>query len=172
MRSSDKNGERERSELTPGWSEVVRQTTLAQLSRILESPQFRSSKRCSLFLRYVVEQASENHPECLKERTLGVEVFERDPQYDTNQDPVVRAAAGEVRKRLAQYYLEPGHEDELRISLPAGSYVPEVHAPPTKINIAAPARPAFRMKRFGIASAAIVIAATAVLLPWSLRRTD
>jgi len=120
----------------------------------------------------VVEQASENRLECLKERTLGIEVFERDPQYDTNQDPVVRAAAGEVRKRLAQYYLEPGHEDELRISLPAGSYVPEVHEPPTKINIAAPSRPAFRMKRFGIAAAAIVIAATAVLLPLSLRRTD
>src|SRR5215510_7173564 len=165
MRSSDKNGDSERSELTPGWSEAIKQASLAQLTRILESPQFRSSKRCSLFLRYVVEQASENHLEYLKERTLGIEVFGRNPQYDTNQDPVVRAAVGEVRKRLAQYYLEPGHDDEIRISLPAGSYVPEVHEPPTKINIAAPSRPAFRMKRFGIAAAAIVIAATAVLLP-------
>jgi len=172
MRSSDKNGERERSELTPGWSEVVRQTTLAQLSRILESPQFRSSKRCSLFLRYVVEQASENHPECLKERTLGVEVFERDPQYDTNQDPVVRTAAGEVRKRLAQYYLEPGHEDELRISLPAGSYVPEVHPPPVKIIPVTPPRPSFRIKLIGIGIAVIAIAATAVLLALGQRKTD
>src|SRR5262245_65928898 len=141
MRSPDKNRENALPDPTLGWTETGKQASLAQLARILESPQFRSSKRCSLFLRYVVEQASENHPECLKERTLGVEVFERDPQYDTNQDPVVRTAAGEVRKRLAQYYLEPGHEDELRISLPAGSYVPEVHEPPTKLNIAAPAAP-------------------------------
>lgn len=70
----------------------------------------------------------------MKERTLGVEVFERDPHYDTNQDPVVRTTAGEVRKRLAQYYLEPGHEDEIRISLPPGSYLPEIHPPPVKLE--------------------------------------
>jgi hypothetical protein len=172
MRSSDKNGEKEHPELTPGWPEGVRQTALAQLARILESPQFRSSKRCSLFLRYVIEQASENRLECLKERTLGIEVFERDPQYDTNQDPVVRTAAGEVRKRLAQYYLEPGHEDELRISLPAGSYVPEVHPSPAKITVVEPPGPAFRMKYFGIAAAVIAMAATAVLLSVRLRQTD
>ncbi len=171
MRSSEKNGESERSEPISGWSEDVRQTALAQLSRILESPQFRSSKRCSLFLRYVVGQASENHLDCLKERTLGIAVFERDPQYDTNQDPVVRAAAGEVRKRLAQYYLEPGHEDELRISLPAGSYIPEVHQPPAKINIVTPARPALRMKYFGIAAGVIALAAIAVFLLLRLRQT-
>jgi len=172
MRSSGKNGERERPELTPGWSEVVRQTVLTQLAKILESPQFRSSKRCSVFLRYVVERASENQLERLKERTLGIEVFERDPRYDTSQDPVVRAAAGEVRKRLAQYYLEPGHEDEYRISLPAGSYVPEVHPPPAKIKAEAAPRLAFRLKRFGIAAAAIAMIATAVLLSLSFRQTD
>jgi hypothetical protein len=172
MRSSDKNGEKEHPELTPGWTEGVRQTALAQLARILESPQFRSSKRCSLFLRYVVEQASENHLERLKERTLGIEVFERDPQYDTNQDPVVRTAAGEVRKRLAQYYLEPGHEDELRISLPAGSYVPEVHMTPAKVIVVETPRPSLRMKYFGIAAVVIAMAATVVLLSLGFRQTD
>src|SRR5215475_5583940 len=171
MRSSEKNGEKEHPELAPGWPEGVRQTALAQLTRILESPQFRSSKRCSLFLRYVVEQASENHLECLKERTLGIEVFERNPQYDTNQDPVVRTAAGEVRKRLAQYYLEPGHEDELRISLPAGSYVPEVQ-PSAKIIAEAAPRSAFRLKHIGIAAAGFVMLLTAVLISMRFRQTD
>jgi hypothetical protein len=36
----------------------------------------------------------------------------------------VRVTAGEIRKRIAQYYQEPGHEDELRIDLPLGSYIP------------------------------------------------
>jgi hypothetical protein len=85
---------------------------------------------------------------------------------------VVRTAAGEVRKRLAQYYLEPGHEDELRISLPSGSYVPEVHPSPAKITVVEPPRPAFRMKYFGIAAAIIAMAATAVLLSVRLRQTD
>src|SRR5499427_6093292 len=172
MRSPDKNTENALPDPTLGWSEAVRQASLAQLTRILESPQFRSSKRCSLFLRYVVEQASENHLDWLKERTLGIEVFGRNPQYDTNQDPVVRAAAGEVRKRLAQYYLAPGHEDEIRISLPAGSYIPEVQ-PLAKIKIEpAPPRSAFRLKHFGIAAAGVAIIITAVLLSLRLRQTD
>ena len=76
-------------------------------------------------LRYVVNETLEGRGSHLKERALGVEVFSRDPDYDTNADPVVRTSACEVRKRIAQYYHEPGHEDEIRIDLPAGSYVPE-----------------------------------------------
>jgi hypothetical protein len=171
MRSPDKTRENALPDPALGWSEAVKQAAVAQLARILESPQFRSSKRCSQFLRYVVEQASENRPEYLKERTLGIEVFGREPQYDTNQDPVVRAAAGEVRKRLAQYYLEPGHEDELRISLPAGSYVPEVNSP-VKTKAEAAPRPAIRIKYIGIAAAVVALVATAVLLSLRFRQTD
>ena len=127
-----KNGKHEGSNLTASWPEGAREIALEQLSRILDSHHFRSTKRCSQFLRFVVEHASRNDLECLKERTLGVAVFDRDPNYDTNEDPVVRIAAGEVRKRLAQYYQQPGHEWEPRISVPAGSYVPEFHAAPSK----------------------------------------
>jgi hypothetical protein len=84
----------------------------------------------------VVEHALDGPAESLKERSLGVEVFGRDPNYDTSQDPVVRSTAGEVRKRLAQYYLEPGRLDEIRITLPPGSYSPEIH-PPTEITVPA-----------------------------------
>jgi hypothetical protein len=172
MSASDKHSGRESQGLPSVWSEVVRQPALTQLTRILESPQFRTSKRCSQFLRYVVERASENHLEGLKERALGIEVFERDPQYDTNQDPVVRTTAGEVRKRLAQYYLEPGHADEPRISLPAGSYVPEIHLPTAKIEAVATPRLAFRMRWLYVVAAGIAIGATAVLLSLIFRKTD
>jgi hypothetical protein len=171
MAPSDKNSGRESLGLASGWTEDVRQTALTQMTRILESPQFRSSKRCSLFLRYVVERTGENRLESLKERALGIEVFERDPQYDTNQDPIVRTTAGEVRKRLAQYYLEPGHEDDPRISLPAGSYVPEIHIQAAKIEVVAP-RSAFRMKWLYVAAAGIAIAVTAILLAPRFRKND
>jgi hypothetical protein len=96
-----------------------------QLDRILSSPLFRNSKRYPSLLRYVVEQALDGHGSDLKERTLGIEVFGRSPDYDTNVDPVVRISAAEIRKRIAQYYHEAGHESEVRIDLPLGSYVPE-----------------------------------------------
>ena len=102
---------------------------LKQLDRILASPAFSASKRCSDLLSHVVRELCNGNVEFLKERTLGVAVFERPADYDTNQDPVVRNTAVQVRKRLAQYYMEPGRDQELRIDLPSGAYVPQVHQP-------------------------------------------
>ena len=76
----------------------------------------------------------------LKERTLGIEVFGRELDYDTNIDHIVRSTAGEIRKRIAQYYHEPGHESEIRIDLPSGSYVPEFHWPPPQLRSREPQR--------------------------------
>ncbi len=102
-----------------------REDVREQLARLLASPLFNHSKHYPSLLRYVVNETLEGRGSHLKERALGVEVFNRDPDYDTNADPVVRTSACEVRKRIAQYYHEPGHETEIRIDLPSGSYVPE-----------------------------------------------
>jgi hypothetical protein len=100
-----------------------------QLERLLASPHIRHSKRCQALLTYVIEAYLDGSLDKIKERTLGIEVFHRDPGYDTNEDSVVRTTALEIRKRLAQYYAEPGHEHEIRVGLPAGSYIPEFRAP-------------------------------------------
>ena len=81
-----------------------------------------------MLLRYVVEHTLDGRLESLKERIIGQAVFDRDVGYDTNQDAVVRNAAAEVRKRLAQYYQEADSAgDTYRIEMPSGSYVPEFH---------------------------------------------
>ena len=72
------------------------------------------------------------HSEELKERTFGLEVFDRSPDYDTNAGPVVRFSASEVRKRLAQYYSESGESSHLQILLPLGCYVPEFSVTPAR----------------------------------------
>jgi hypothetical protein len=96
-----------------------------QLERMLDNPYFSHSRRFPSFLRFVVEQTLTGQTDLLKERTIGIEVFGKDPDYDTSSDPIVRVTAAEIRKRIAQYYQEPGHENELQISLPPGSYVPK-----------------------------------------------
>jgi hypothetical protein len=96
-----------------------------QLSRLLSSPFFSHSKRFPTFLRFVVEQTLAGKSENIKERTLGIEVFGRDAEYDTASDPIVRVTAAEIRKRVAQYYQEPPHDQELRIALSSGSYIPQ-----------------------------------------------
>jgi hypothetical protein len=101
---------------------------LEQVEKIATSPHFRNSKRYPAFLKFVVEHTLAGQVDVLKERTLGIEVFGRPHNYDTNDDPVVRVTAGEIRKRIAQYYRAEGHEGELRIELPVGSYVPQFFA--------------------------------------------
>lgn len=120
-------------------SSLDRDAVREQLERILASHFFRNSKRFPDFLRYTVEQALNGATEEVKERTLGIEVFGRPADYDTGLDPVVRVTAAEVRKRLAQYYQLPGHENETRIEYQLRSYVPEFTFPqPTSSPSAEP----------------------------------
>jgi hypothetical protein len=108
---------------------IAPETIEQQLKRLQSSPLFSHSRRYPLFLEYVVRQTMGGHRSDLKERTIGIEAFGRVSNYDLNEDPVVRVTAGEVRKRLAQYYYEPEHRDELRIELKPGSYIPEFRFP-------------------------------------------
>jgi nitrogen fixation-related uncharacterized protein len=103
--------------------ELIRQ----ELANVLGSSHFCNSKRYPALLVYVVETTLNGHADRIKERTLGVEVFHRTPDYDTNSDTVVRYTAGEVRKRLALYYHETEDRSGVQIVLPTGSYVPEFY---------------------------------------------
>src|ERR1700761_7471674 len=100
-----------------------------QLERLLANPYFSNSRRFPSFLRFIVRQTLSGRTDLLKERTLGVEVFGKHAEYDTANDPIVRVTAAEIRKRIAQYYQDPAHEHELRLSLPPGSYVPKFDPP-------------------------------------------
>src|SRR5580693_8839210 len=116
------------SPIRDGWHPQTRQdrdAILVALDEILSSPHFCNSKRYPALLQYIVEKTLAGESDKLKERTLGVEVFDRQSSYDTNADTVVRYTAGEVRKRLSLYYSELSRKPAIRIALPAGSYVPE-----------------------------------------------
>src|SRR5580704_10728937 len=102
-----------------------RELVQKELDAILSSYHFRGSKRYPALLKYVVSAALDGRSGDLKERTLGIEVFDRDPDYDTSADTVVRFTAGEVRKRIAQYYHENGNSSRVHIEIPRGSYAPE-----------------------------------------------
>src|SRR6202012_916136 len=106
-----------------------------QLNRLLAHPLFTNSKRYPVLLAYTVEQALLGNAGELKERTIGVEAFGREPNYDVNLDPVVRMTAAEVRKRLIQYYYNPDHAGELIIELLVGSYVPLFREPSSHATV-------------------------------------
>jgi len=97
------------------------------LQEIIEGAAFKGSHRSAQFLKHIVEQSIVGSFESLKERAIGIELFGRSPSYDTGEDAIVRVTASDVRKRLLQHYGKYGTTSDLRISLPLGSYVPEVH---------------------------------------------
>jgi hypothetical protein len=100
-----------------------------QLKSMTAHDLLRTSKRSVAFLRYIVQETLDGHDGDLKERTIGVNVFGKALTYDTNLDHAVRTAASELRRRLALYYSQEEHRDELRILLLPGSYVPQFRAP-------------------------------------------
>ncbi|HWB32586.1 MAG TPA: hypothetical protein VG714_05375 [Acidobacteriaceae bacterium] len=116
--------------------DVTAEMVRAQLELLVRDDAFRSSKRSVAFLRYVVEQTLIGSADQIKERTIGVEVFGREPSYDTNLDHVVRTAAIELRKRLAIYYGQEGHREQLHIGLVPGSYIPRFALPGAEVTAA------------------------------------
>jgi hypothetical protein len=112
----------EATRLSPSQEQEVR----AEVSRILEGPSFRTSKRCREFLEYIVERTINGPSDSLKERSIGVELFKLPVDFDSGQHTVVRVTANEVRKKLAQHYLAQGGDQRtVRIALPPGSYSAE-----------------------------------------------
>lgn len=94
------------------------------LAEVLRGGSFRGSKQSQRLLQYVVAHALEGHDEMLKERIIGINVFGRNADYDTGDDPIVRVRAADTRKRLAQYYAGEGISNVIRIELHPGSYRP------------------------------------------------
>jgi hypothetical protein len=129
-------------QVTESWtpsSELEKAAVHQQLEKLLATPLFNSSKRYPSFLKYVVTHSLAGQTDQLKERILGMEIFGRSADYDTNTDPIVRVTAAEIRKRIEQYYQDPKHSQEIRLYLPAGSYAPQYSWPGRPSGLAASA---------------------------------
>ncbi len=100
----------------------MRNSTHAQLERILNSHLFSGAHRSQLFLRYIVDHALDHPSEPLKEYSLALDVFDRDDSYDPAVDATVRVEAGRLRSRLLEYYASEGQADPLLIEVPRGGY--------------------------------------------------
>src|SRR6516225_639163 len=93
-----------------------------QLDRIIASSPFSKSERICRLLRHLAENSIAGRTEKLKEYSIGVDVFDKDPSYDPRIDTNVRTEARRLRAKLAEYYKSEGVADQLRIDLPKGGY--------------------------------------------------
>lgn len=103
----------------PAWHSAA----LAELDRILQSRFLRESKQLCALLTHAVHETLAGREDGLKEYILGLQVFNRPPDYDPRNDAIVRVQASLLRKRLADYYEHEGRDSALRIELPRGGYM-------------------------------------------------
>src|SRR5215813_8303268 len=94
------------------------------MDRILNSRYFSQAPMKRKFVQLVCDYYLQNRASELSEYLIGREVYERNERYSPAEDPVVRVAAHDVRKRLEQYYQNEGKEDSVRLEIPLGSYEP------------------------------------------------
>lgn len=91
------------------------------LALILQSQEFKESKRHHDLLKYLVEESIKNIP--IKETTIAHDVFQKDSKFDPGEDPLVRVYVSNLRKKLEHYYLTTGDAVTVRFDIPKGQYV-------------------------------------------------
>jgi len=102
--------------------DLVRQ----ELARLMESESLRRAPSHARLLRYLVERRVANDEPALRETSIALEVFRRDPAtYDPRTDPIVRVTVGRLRERLESHYAHYDAPPKMRIVLPRGGYAPE-----------------------------------------------
>jgi adenylate cyclase len=95
-----------------------------QLEKITESADFRGADRQKGFLSYIVTETLSGRAEQIKGYTIALAVYGRSEDFDPQVDPIVRVAAGRLRRALDHYYLAEGVNDPVLIEIPKGSYHP------------------------------------------------
>lgn len=137
---------------------ITHERVRAGLERVLASRGFVNAGRLSRLLRHVVEKTLAGQADQLKEYSVGMEVFDRDDQYDPRVDSIVRVEAGRLRSRLDEYYNADGAADAVRISLPRGAYVAQFEPRTATPAAAAPATP----------DTPVASPTSSRLMPWAL----
>ncbi|MBS1825840.1 MAG: hypothetical protein JST93_11005 [Acidobacteria bacterium] len=148
---------------------LSREELWALAERACASHHLNRSARLKELLHFLCRRAWDEGAEEIKEHEIGVAVFERDPQFDSSQDTLVRVQASQLRKRLERYFAEEGVEEPVILEIPRGSYVPLVHGRETEkpTEVLPPLPPSKSTDHrlvWGLSALCLILAATSLTL--------
>jgi len=106
---------------------ISKEEKMAELHRVVASPDFPATLRNRRFLSFAVERTLEEPAggfPCVRAYDVATRIFGRSDDFSTILDPIVRIEAGKLRRDLETYYLKSGRLNPLRIELPRGAYDP------------------------------------------------
>ena len=104
------------------------QTVQTVVADALSAPEFERSPRMRTLLRYLVDETLAGRGDRLKGYTIGVDVFEKPPDFDPNADALVRVEVGRLRRILANHFDTASAGPSHAIEIPRGAY--QVHFRP------------------------------------------
>jgi len=106
-------------------SDISPEQIKIQLQKVSESYEFKSKLVLCKLLNYIIMETLEGRENKIKGYTIGLAVFNKDCDFDADQDALVRINAGRLRRVLSHYYSNEGINDEIIIEIPKGSYAPK-----------------------------------------------
>ncbi|MBF9058437.1 hypothetical protein HKCCSP123_04505 [Rhodobacterales bacterium HKCCSP123] len=96
------------------------------VERIIERTGVAHDSNPARLLDYVVTETANGRADRLKAFTIAQDVFRRGDNFDASNDSIVRVEMKRLREILDHYYATVGEEDPVRISVPKGTYVPQI----------------------------------------------
>lgn len=105
----------------PGWDAHDERWELVlriASSRFSKAPQLRE-----IFF-YICQRALADPGITIKEYEIGCTVLGRKPDFNPNDDNIVRVQVSHLRKKLEEYFSSDGKDEPIQITVPKGSYVP------------------------------------------------
>jgi hypothetical protein len=91
-------------------------------SRFSKAPQLRE------ILFYICHRALTDPSATIKEYEIGCNVLGRKPDFNPNDDNIVRVQVSHLRKKLEEYFSSDGKDESIHITVPKGSYIPRFEA--------------------------------------------
>lgn len=104
----------------------------AALDLVLQGRTFSRAEQLRALLSYLCKAEEEGRQKELTEYAIGRDVLGRPEDYSPGEDSSVRTRAYELRHKLEKFYLLEARDEQVRIVLPKGTYVPHYERQPAR----------------------------------------
>lgn len=104
----------------------------ALVQRVASSRQLGKASQLRDILLYVCRRALTENASSISEQEIGCKVLGRRPDFNPNEDNIVRAQVRHLRHKLDEYFISEGAEEPIVLTIPKGGYLPQFEARPAQ----------------------------------------
>ena len=95
------------------------------VSDVCDSSEFRGKKTLCRLLVYLVEETLAGRSDDIKGYSIAVDVFNKDPSFNPDLNPLIRINVGRLRRSLELHYAKATEDMPFRIVIAMGNYAPQ-----------------------------------------------